>query len=315
MRTPIRELLVGSSLAPASDTVVAAGRDLARALGARLRLVHAFSPAMIFIGRPVPHAGLETRAVAEQEAALRRELEQQAARLGLGRDELAGCEVVAGPAHRALRELATRHESDLVVVGAAERPGARLLGSTADRLVRTATRPVWVVRGESAIPPRRILFPLDLSPLAGDALRCGLALAERLRAPVRADLGALYVLTLPLGPTPVPFVPEQLAHLAEEELERFLSRFEGRGELAAKVRTGEARHEIRAEAREWGADLIVLGTHGRGGFERYLMGSVAGDVVRAADCDVLVVPPEAALRAALDENRSTAQVGVGPPPG
>ena len=315
MRTPIRELLVGSSLTPASDTVVAAGRDLARALGTRLRLAHAFSPAMIFIGRPVPHAGLETQAVAEQEATLRRELEQQAARLGLGRDELAGCEVVAGPAHRALRQLATRHESDLVVVGGAERPGARLLGSTADRLVRTATRPVWVARGESVIPPRRILFPVDLSPLAADALRCGLALAERLRGPVRADLSALYVLTLPLGPTAVPFTPEQLARLAEEELERFLSRAECRGELAARIRTGEARHEIRAEAREWGADLIVVGTHGRGGFERYLLGSVASDVVRDASCDVLVVPPEAALRAALAESQSAVGAGTGPPVG
>jgi nucleotide-binding universal stress UspA family protein len=311
MHTPIRELLVGSSLTSASDAVVVAGRDLARALGARLRLVHAFVPPMLFIGKPVPHAGLDTRLLAGQEVALRRELELQGKRLGLEPHELAGCEVVVAPAHRALRDLASRHDADLMVVGGAERLGAMVLGSTADRLVRTATRPVWVVRGQATIPPRRILFPVDLSPLATDALRCGLALAERLSGARRAAAAALYVLSLPVGPGAAPFTPEQLARQAEEELARFLHRCHCPGDIAARIRTGEPRDEILAEARDWEADLIVLGTHGRGGFERFLLGSVAGEVIRRAECHVLVVPPEAALRTALTEDRSAVEASSG----
>ncbi|HSF42370.1 MAG TPA: universal stress protein [Thermoanaerobaculia bacterium] len=45
--------------------------------------------------------------------------------------------------------------------------------------------------------------------------------------------------------------------------------------------------------------MIVLGTHGRGGFERFLLGSVASSVVRNAGTSVLVIPPEAALEESL----------------
>jgi nucleotide-binding universal stress UspA family protein len=46
---------------------------------------------------------------------------------------------------------------------------------------------------------------------------------------------------------------------------------------------------ILEEARQWGADLIVLGSHGRGGMERFLMGSVAETVATHAECSVEVV--------------------------
>jgi nucleotide-binding universal stress UspA family protein len=60
------------------------------------------------------------------------------------------------------------------------------------------------------------------------------------------------------------------------------------------VRQGDPRHEIVEEARGWGADLIVLGSHGRTGMVRWLLGSVAEHVVRYAPCSVEVVrqPPQ-----------------------
>ena len=56
---------------------------------------------------------------------------------------------------------------------------------------------------------------------------------------------------------------------------------------------GEHTSEILAEAEEWGADILVLGTQGRGGLSRFLIGSVAESVVRRAPCDVLVIPAAA----------------------
>ncbi len=56
------------------------------------------------------------------------------------------------------------------------------------------------------------------------------------------------------------------------------------------LREGSPGTEICASAREWGADMVVLGTHGRGGLTRLLMGSTAEAVVRHAPCPVLVIP-------------------------
>jgi nucleotide-binding universal stress UspA family protein len=60
---------------------------------------------------------------------------------------------------------------------------------------------------------------------------------------------------------------------------------------------GEACHAILAEAEKRRADLITVGTHGRAGLARALVGSVAGSVLRAAACDVLVGKP---VRVAFD---------------
>lgn len=62
------------------------------------------------------------------------------------------------------------------------------------------------------------------------------------------------------------------------------------------LREGVPGPEVCDSAREWGADLIVIGTHGRGGLSRLLMGSTAEAVVRHAPCPVLVVPATAATR-------------------
>jgi nucleotide-binding universal stress UspA family protein len=56
------------------------------------------------------------------------------------------------------------------------------------------------------------------------------------------------------------------------------------------VREGDAAAEIVAESRDWGADLVVVGTHDRRGFERWELGSVAEQVIRNAPCPVLTVP-------------------------
>jgi nucleotide-binding universal stress UspA family protein len=78
----------------------------------------------------------------------------------------------------------------------------------------------------------------------------------------------------------------------EVELERFLQRVGSEDSVTQSViRTGEPAAEIVTEATDWGADLVALGTRGRGRTERFLIGSVAESVLKSAPCDVLVVPP------------------------
>jgi universal stress protein A len=59
--------------------------------------------------------------------------------------------------------------------------------------------------------------------------------------------------------------------------------------VTTEVRRGRAATEILGTAREWNADLIVMGTHGRTGIAHVVMGSVAEKVVRLAPCPVLTL--------------------------
>ena len=78
--------------------------------------------------------------------------------------------------------------------------------------------------------------------------------------------------------------------MGQEQLRRWEATARGEG-LAAKalLRTGVPHEAIVEAAREEGADLVVIGTHGRGGVDRLLLGSVADRVIRLASCPVLAV--------------------------
>lgn len=297
---PLRTVLIGTSLGEESDQVVRAGLAAARAAGARVHLVHAAPlepmPVGLDIGAGLALGGeLITRG--------RENLSRQTERLGLQAPELASSEVLTGAPHRILADAAEQTGADLIVVGATECGplSAELLGSTADRILRKAACPVLIVRGELPVPPRRVLAPVDLSPLSGDAFRGGLHLLTQLAGDARIQLRALYALSFldalevrqRTGGIPL----EQIQGIAEEELRRFVleHRPEAPFEVESAVFQGEPRVEILRELQEQPVDLVMLGTHGRGGMDRLVLGSVASTVARKAPCSVLVVSPEAAL--------------------
>ena len=96
---------------------------------------------------------------------------------------------------------------------------------------------------------------------------------------------------------------EQAERQSGEDLRRFV--LENRAETPLEVETavlpGEARFEILEELRERPADLVMLGTHGRGGMDRLMLGSVASAIARKAPCSVLLISPEAALAETIAE--------------
>lgn len=312
--TEPQTVLIGSSLSDASDAVVGAGLAAARALGASVHLAHAFRPPPWY-GEPQLEVLREERfELKGQRQSLERELDAQLERLGTEPAALASRQVRIGPPHRVLDELARDLKPALVAVGAAdvEHRHAPVFGSTADRLVRKATRPVLVVRPPLELPPRRVLAPVDLSPLSADALAGALEILRRMTVGAAPEVRALFVLHPDEKSISAQFTPEQIDHLAAEELHRFVERVTGRSGLAAgeEVREGDPRDEIPAVAQAWGADLVVLGTHGRSGFERLVLGSVASYVARHGRTSVLVVPPEAALKAAVGDEAATLGVST-----
>ena len=65
------------------------------------------------------------------------------------------------------------------------------------------------------------------------------------------------------------------------------------GAIGRRIRIGRPSEEILAEIHDRAVDLVILGTHGRSGLERFMLGSVASDITRDARCSVIIVPPAA----------------------
>ncbi|MFB6151074.1 MAG: universal stress protein [Haloarculaceae archaeon] len=138
-----------------------------------------------------------------------------------------------------------------------------------------------------------ILVPTDGS----DGSMVALDEAVDLAAAFDATVHSLYVVdtTVTQPNTGYIDVAESFERIGRETTEAAVERAEEGGvEAVAAVRTGTPHRAILSYADETDADLVVMGTHGRTGLERYLLGSVTEKVVRTADVPVLTVRGPAA---------------------
>lgn len=145
------------------------------------------------------------------------------------------------------------------------------------------------------IEMRRILCPVDFSSFSRRALDHAVAIARWYRSTVTVLHVSTPVAVATVAPAPGVFEPLALAGLDREQVLRDMKGLiEDESApgvpIDSLVREGNAAAEILEQAAAMQADLIVMGTHGRTGFERLLLGSVTEKVLRKARCPVLTVP-------------------------
>ena len=136
-------------------------------------------------------------------------------------------------------------------------------------------------------PVRTILHPTDFSDCSGVALPVARALRDD-----GARLIVLHVVKLIDVPHLKERAPLEDPQTCRETLEGLCKRLDGadlKYTVEARLKFGESAVEVLRTADETGCDLIVLGTHGRSGLGRLLMGSVAEQVLRHSTCPVLMV--------------------------
>lgn len=207
-------------------------------------------------------------------------------------------EVRGGKRFVELINAARAWQADLIVVGGTSRTGEPLLGSTSERILRQSIVPVMVAKKPLRANAKIFLVPTDFSSCARKAAETALMFAEHFGGRIIffhvLDLYASYTIAYAheLGvsvPTPPPS-PEAL----EPEWEAFLSGLPlDRADWEKGAGEGQAASAIALQAERIGADMIIMGTHGRSGLPHMLLGSVAEKVVRTASCPVLTVRPEA----------------------
>src|SRR5690606_912354 len=144
----------------------------------------------------------------------------------------------------------------------------------------------------------RILVAIDETPCSRRAIDYAKEIVQE-----RQPALALVTVVPPTSPTSygvdpllgqqpiiVPEVPEIQHQASQDFLNALAEEFQGASEIFTFSRVGDVRDEILEVAKEWTADLILVGTNGRTGFDHFLSGSVSEALIRKATCPVLVIP-------------------------
>lgn len=188
----------------------------------------------------------------------------------------------------AIRDTAARTECDLVITGVArnEAVGRFLLGSTVARLARTLPQPLLVVRSRVHEPYRQIVVATDLSDSSRHALRMALRFFPD------HELILYHAYETPLGGLGGKR-PEAGADRGMEQAkcQEFLAAGKLPATAAIRIVTenGDVETSLTRYVRQHDIDLVVMGSHGRGGITGILLGSKVANLLDWLPCDALVV--------------------------
>jgi nucleotide-binding universal stress UspA family protein len=149
-----------------------------------------------------------------------------------------------------------------------------------------------------------VLCPVDLSELSIHALACAGSIAEWYQSQLTVLHVAPSFEPMEVRPAalfdPVQFVYPMTPEQIEERLRDAMRTAGVTADARVAAKAGDPSHVIVNEALATGADLVVVATHGRTGWDRLMLGSVAEKVLRSAPCPVLTVPPRAGAFAKAD---------------
>lgn len=288
----LQTLLVCVDLTPISDRVLGRIPLLPLAEGAQVVVMHV-------VPDDLP-ATARSRAEREAERALAAEVRQLVKALP---GSVSVQSVVAvGGIDREIVARASAVEAELIVLG---RGGGRalrdvFLGSTAERVIRAARRPVLAVRLAPRVEYRHPAVALELDDAAPEVLSLLLRVvpAPRPRVVVIHAIDTAYR-TMAYSGLAEDELARCHAELEQAARRQMLSSFAA-ADAGAKaagdpapvwvphVRPGSARLVIETAVEQLHNDLIVLGTHGRSGLAHWVLGTVSGDVLRNVACDVLI---------------------------
>lgn len=291
-------IVVGVDGSPESAAAASAGWMLARAADVPCRLVHAaddVNASLAMAGTGVVTEALQLAALAGARAELGASLqnyvpsslvERMVVSTGATADVL---DAVVAETDGALIVLGGKHHSKL---------GRWLGGSTVQQVVRRLPVPLLVTAGELPIHPR-VMVAVDSSYAAPPTIQQAVAFARLLGSP----LHALHVID------PPPAIAELPRDWSREIVERDLwpiIPLIARGKV---IREGVPFDTIVDEAVAWRADVIVVGSHGKGWVDRLLIGSVTEDLLNNLPCAVLVVPVPKPERIEPVEEHAVAAAG------
>jgi nucleotide-binding universal stress UspA family protein len=286
-----KKILCPTDFSPGSQHAMRVAVRVATEASAELVLAHVWHPPLFAFGGGDPFpAEVIQQLVKDKERGLEAAT-REAVKLGARR---VTSRFLSGAPWDQLVELVRGDEAfDLVVMGSHGRTGlARvLLGSVTEKVVRHAPCSVLAARARGdATSFAHVLCPIDFS----DSSRLAVERAAQLAAPSGAGIMLLHAIELPVTYNGEPFgvdfldgIEKKSTHLLEDWAADLRSKIAV--PVATEIRVGPpGMQTLEILDRDPTFDLVVIGSHGRTGLRRVLLGSVAEQVVRHAPCPVLV---------------------------
>ena len=218
-------------------------------------------------------------------------------------------EVRVGHPYVELVEACHTHQADLLVMGAkGSQSGLHHIGAITAKCIRKAPVDVLIVRNDVETPFRHVVACVDLSENSAKAVQFALHVARQDGAVV--DCVHVYQSALAMAMdyggfvTPLPPVvsDEEAIKMWEGDLKRFLEPLlrntEGMNIRQQVIEQINIRDAILNYVTEQKADLVVLGTRGKGALRHMLIGTTAEKIVQQAPCSILAVKPDAVVASA-----------------
>jgi nucleotide-binding universal stress UspA family protein len=308
------KILLATDGSQEAELALKSATGLAKSTGSELHLVYVEAASSVFPTTDWESLGgeeLPTRLDEVAKEAARTKVEEQAQRVREADGEIAGAHARVGYPEAEIVDLAEELGVGLIVIGSRGLGSVRraLMGSVSLSVVHHAHCFVLVVRGsarreEARYAPGRVLLAYDGSKEASDAAR----VASEISNATGSELHLLHVVRSEPYPPYFGYVSYEEAEVweaweanLERDEEQARSFVEGQARTieregaevdGAHLSFGRPDREIVKLAEELDAGLIVVGSRGRGGLKRALLGSVSDSVVRHAHCPVMVVRPE-----------------------
>lgn len=187
-----------------------------------------------------------------------------------------------------IANVAKERDCGLILTGVARfnSPRDYFLGTTVDHLVRRSPAPVLVVKRRARKPYERLLVATDFSECSIEAVRTAAAMFPKAALRVVHSFHAAWEAFLEREST-IDLVREE----SDQSMKRLVDSLPEH--VRSRVETvndeGLLGNVISEQIADWGADVLVVGSHGRSGFAHATIGDTAADLLKSAECDVLVV--------------------------
>lgn len=276
-----KHILVPTDGSAVAAAAVDAAVELAEAFGAELHVVHVVEQP----GRKSRNEGATEAAAANARAA--------------GVAVTTAVVEETDSIHRTILAHAADHEIDCIVAGTHGRTGLSrlLLGSITELLLRESPIPVFTVHEETVVtaPFERILVPTDGSDCAEAAADEAIDLAQW----SGASIHVVHILDIGVAGANIGALLTSLQGAGEQAIATVVERAQDAGisPVESTIVRGIPYWSIVGYVDDHGVDCVVMGTHGRTGYERHFLGSVTERVARLADVPVLTVRcPEVSIR-------------------